>query len=274
MKVLHRIFEIYVRASIHVALAVLAFLFLTCRFLNIPADSSLFFFVFFSTIPTYNLIKQLNESRRHFFGILSMKRSHLILSLGSLFVSAYFALDLRWQTLVAILCLSLLTAVYAMPVLPRRKNLRHVGILKIFIIGGVWSGVTVLLPVLEVTSLNSWDVWVEFTQRLFVILVLMVPFEIRDLSTDPSDMLTIPQRLGDRKTKWLGMLACLIFFLLTFMKDEMSEVEILTKAITVISLTALLIFLPKKQPRFFASFWVEAFPIFWVTVLWGLSAGV
>ncbi|NER10477.1 hypothetical protein SAMN06265375_102548 [Muriicola jejuensis] len=274
MKVWHRIFEIYVRASIHVALAVLAFLFLTCLFLNIPAERSLFFFVFFSTIPTYNLIKHLTENRRQFFGILSMNRSHLILSLGSLVISAYFVVDLRWQTLVAILCLSLLTAVYAMPVLPRGKNLRNVGILKIFIIGGVWSGVTVVLPVLEASSLNSWDVWVEFTQRFLVILVLMVPFEIRDLSTDPSDMLTIPQRLGDRKTKKLGMLACLIFFLLTFVKDELSEVEILSKAIMVISLTALLVFLPKRQPRYFASFWVEAFPIFWVTVLWGLSAWV
>ncbi|GGD54959.1 hypothetical protein [Muriicola marianensis] len=168
--------------------------------------------------------------------------------------------------------LSILTAIYTLPILPEGKNLRHRGLVKILIIGLVWTGTTVLLPVVEVASMQSWDVWVEFVQRFLLILVLMVPFEIRDLSTDPMDMLTIPQRLGPAKTRRLGLWACVIFYLSTFLVDELSVEEILGKTMIVLSLAGLLIFLPKKQSRYFASFWVEAFPVFWVLGLWGIQA--
>ncbi len=272
MRVLRKIFEYYVKASIHVALAVLALLYLTCQFLNIPVNKSLFFLVFFSTIPTYNVIRQISRKRNRFYGLFNMPGISLTVSLVSLGLSLYFITYLKWQTLLTLLVLSLLTAIYTLPILPEGKNLRHRGLVKILIIGLVWTGTTVLLPVVEVASLQSWDVWVEFVQRLLLILVLMVPFEIRDLGTDPADMLTIPQRLGIARTRRLGLWACLICYLLTFMMDELSGEEILGKTMMVLSLGALLIFLPKKQPRFFASFWVEAFPIFWVLALWGIQA--
>ncbi len=272
MQVLGKLFDFYVKASIHVALAVVAFTCLTFLFLNIPIDRHLLFFIFFSTIPTYNLIKHLTERPLRFFGLLSMRRATFTLSLVSLVIAGYIVPGLRWETLLTVLCLSLFTALYALPVFPRRKNLRHVGILKILIIGAVWSGTTVLLPVMEMTLWNSWDVWVEFFQRFLVVLVLMTPFEIRDLGSDPSDMLTIPQRLGSVKTKRAGLWVCLLFFLLTFAKDQLMEMEIMGKGIMGLSLAGLLIFMPQKQPPYFASFWVEAFPIFWAFCLWGLTS--
>jgi hypothetical protein len=56
---------------------------------------------------------------------------------------------------------------------------------------------------------------------------------------------------------------------MTFLKDALSTIEILNKTLIVVSLAGLMLFMPKKQSRYFSSFWVEAFPIFWAIFLWG-----
>ncbi|NNJ88501.1 MAG: hypothetical protein HKP53_03800, partial [Eudoraea sp.] len=110
-------------------------------------------------------------------------------------------------------------------------------------------------------------------QRFFIILVLMIPFEIRDLNYDPEELHTIPQRFGSRKTRIAGIFVCLLCFLITFLKDDLSITEILSKMFILFSLAALMIFMPKEQGRYFSSFWVEAFPIFWAILLYG-SLGI
>lgn len=266
---LNKIFDYYVKASIHVAFSVLAFLYLTCQLLNIPIRWNLFFCIFFSTIPAYNLIKNTGRKKNRLYGLLSMDRFTLLLSSVSLAMAGYFGMYLAWPTLAGMLCLGAIAGIYALPVLPRGRNLRHSGVVKILLIGLVWAGTTVLLPVLEVGQAISGDVWIEFSQRILITLVLMVPFEIRDLGTDPDEMLTIPQRFGTGKTKRIGLWLCFACFLITYLKDDLSEMEILAKGGIVLSLTILLLFLPQRQGRYFASFWVEAFPVFWAVILWG-----
>lgn len=265
-----KIFDFYVKASIHVSLAVVSFLYLTSCFLNIRVPNILYLFIFFGTIPAYNFIKQSRGGQNKYFGLLSGDKIIRWLSVLSLVCAAYFGTQLTANTMMGALILAVLVIFYTIPIFPSQKTLRHSGIIKILIIAFVWAGTTVLLPVIEVQHDLSWDVWIETLQRLLVILVLMVPFEIRDLSVDPNEMMTIPQRMGIRKTRRLGILFCLIGFLLTFMKDELLAYEILGKSIISLSLIGLLVWLPAKQPRYFASFWVEAFPIFWAGFLWGI----
>lgn len=265
-----KIFDFYVKASIHVSLAVVSFLYLTSCFLNISVPNSLCLFIFFGTIPAYNFIKQSRGGQNRYFGLLSGDKTIRWLSVLSLACAAFFGSEITLNTIIAVLILAVLVIFYTIPIFPSQKTLRHSGIIKILIIAFVWAGTTVLLPIIEVQHYLSWDVWIETIQRLLVILVLMVPFEIRDLSVDPNEMKTIPQRLGISKTRRLGILLCLIGFLLTFMKDELLAIEILGKSIISLSLIGLLVRLPAKQPRYFASFWVEAFPIFWAGFLWGI----
>ena len=265
-----KIFDFYVKASIHVSLAVVSFLYLTSCFLNIRVPYSLYLFIFFGTIPAYNFIKQSRGGQNQYFGLLSGDKTIRWLSVLSLLSAIYFGTQLTANTMIGVLILAVLVVFYTIPIFPSQKTLRHSGIIKILIIAFVWAGTTVLLPVIEVQYNMSWDVRIETLQRLLVILVLMVPFEIRDLSVDPNEMMTIPQRLGIRKTRRLGILLCLIGFLLTFMKDELLAHEIPGKMIISLSLIGLLIWLPAKQSRYFASFWVEAFPIFWAGFLWGI----
>jgi hypothetical protein len=156
---------------------------------------------------------------------------------------------------------------YAIPLIPDKRNLRNLGILKIIMVSLVWTGTTVLLPVLEGGLTFSRDLFVLFLQRFILILVLMIPFEIRDLQTDPGALHTIPQRIGVRNTRLLGALLSLVFFLLSFLKDSLNSLEITMNTLITVSLVVLMILTPKRQTTYFASFWVESFPIFWAGIL-------
>ncbi len=269
MQWLGHLFRFYVKASIHVAFAVIAFVYLTVQFLNISLEKNLLYFIFFGTIPAYNIIKFGIDGKKYLLRRQTTHRSIQLVSVIALLISLFFGSFISATTWLGVLVLGLLVAFYALPVFPRKRNLRNLGILKIIIVSIVWSGTTVLLPVFEAQIELSWDVWIEFLQRFLIILVLMIPFEIRDLLYDPEELQTVAQRLGARKTRIVGVFLCSLCFFMTFLKVDLSVLEIFNKTLILLSLGALMIFMPKEQPRYFSSFWVEALPILWVLILWG-----
>jgi len=172
---------------------------------------------------------------------------------------------------LVILILLGLTGFYALPVLPQAKNLRSLGGLKIFLVAVVWSGITVILPYTEIGKVFVWDDWVEIVQRILMVLALLIPFEIRDLAYDKPELKTVPQRIGVTQTKVFGSFLVLFFFFLTFLKDEITELEIIAKSMLFLILGGLMFLTKRNQSKFFASFWVEVIPIFWWFVIWGLT---
>ncbi len=269
MQGLRLFFRFYVKASIHVAFAVISLLYLTTEFINISLDKNLLYFIFFGTIPAYNMIKYGVEGEKYLFRKNATQRSIQIVSLLTLLISLYFGSFISFTTWKGVFILGILAGSYALPVFPKKRNLRNLGILKIIIVSLVWSGTTVLLPVLEANIEISWDVWIELLQRFLIILVLMIPFEIRDLNYDPEELHTIPQRIGIRNSRIAGILLCSLCFFVTFLKDDLITIEIFNKTLITLSMAVLMILMPKEQSRYFSSFWVEAFPIFWALLLWG-----
>jgi len=135
----------------------------------------------------------------------------------------------------------------------------------------VWAGATVLLPIMAVGRVITWDVGVEILQRFILVLVLLMPFEIRDLKYDSPELKTILQRYGTTRTKDIAIIGALMFFLLTFLKKEVDVMEVVGKGIFFLVLAMLLLLTKREQSRYFASFWVEALPIFWWIVMVGLE---
>jgi hypothetical protein len=82
---------------------------------------------------------------------------------------------------------------YAIPLgIKTPINLRSIGGIKIYVIAIVWAGTSVFLPLLETRSVLLLDhLWIIF-QRILVLIVLMLPFEIRDLELDEAYLSTIP----------------------------------------------------------------------------------
>ncbi len=268
MKTLKSIFDFYLDASIHVALAVLSLAGVTFHLLGISSDIDLLGFIFFGVIVCYNFIKYGVEAYKYLIVSNAYHKIIQIFSFVSFGFALYFLLQLDAKIWWATVILGLLSALYAVPFLPSAKNLRSLGGLKIYIVAFVWAGFTVLLPVLDVQMPIGWDFWVLFLQRVLLVLVLIIPFEIRDMQWDDKDLRTLPQVLGVRRTQNLGIVLAVVFFLLTFLKDGVHQVEIVLRLALTLVLIFVLIANKKMTSRYFVSFWVEAIPVFWFGMFW------
>ncbi len=270
MKWLNRIFDFYLDASVHVAFSVFSLLHISCYLLHVSLNVHLSYFLFFSTIACYNFIKYGVEAEKYILVANQYHKNIQFASFIALGFALYHAYFLPFQLWKALGLLLVLTGLYALPLLPKAKSLRSWGGLKIFMVGLVWAGTTVILPVIVSKHGLGWDVWVETFQRVVLVLILLMPFEIRDLQYDMPELRTIPQRYGVVQTKIFGGLAVMLFFFSTFLKDNLSMLEIVSKGLLCLILGMALVVVKTKQNKYFTSFWVEAIPIFWWGIIWGL----
>ena len=265
MILLKKIFSFYINSSIHVALAVCAFAMITAIEFDFNNSISLMCFIFFGTITGYSFIKYIPLFT---FPHRLAKSSHRLFQIVITFVCIVALIclfQLAFRVQIVALFLSLLTLLYAIPFL-KNKSLRHLNGIKIFIVAFVWAGATVFIPFLNEFNEITNDFIVTFIQRFFMVLVLILPFEIRDLSVDATYLRTLPQRVGVLPTKLLGILLIVICFLLEFIKDDINIHVMFSFGIILIFLLVLLLFSNKKQSKYYASFWVESIPIVW----WGM----
>jgi len=270
MKLLEKLFDFYLDASIHVALAVFCLIQVSVVFLNILPDNHLSFYVFFGTIACYNFIKYGVEAEKYILVANRYHKNIQFFSFVCLGIAIYHAYFLNLKTWLAIGVLLLLTGLYALPILPMRIKLRSHGLIKIALVGLIWAGTTVVLPILAINEPISWDFAVETVQRFVLVIVLLLPFEIRDLDFDSPELNTLPQRFGVANTKNFGAFASILFFCLTFLKDELSTFEAISCGLLFLTLGILMYITKRNQSNYFASFWVEAIPIFWWAVVWVL----
>jgi hypothetical protein len=151
-----------------VAFAVVAFLLITQQYLNILEQYNLSFFVFFSTLFGYNFVKYVGLAKQHYIALTTRLKGIFMLSLCSGFAAIYFFIYLQFYTKIAIILFGVLTLFYALPLLSGfAKSLRQISYLKVVVVALVWAGVTVLLPVLEVTKTINNTIIVLFLQRFF-----------------------------------------------------------------------------------------------------------
>ena len=169
---------------------------------------------------------------------------------------------------MVILAFGAITFFYAMPLLPKQfvnnqQNLRNIGGIKVYLIALVWSGVTVILPIINNHYSWSSDMLLTALQRFVYIIVLMIPFEIRDLRYDSVKLATIPQMIGIMWTKIMGVILLLVFFLIIFFKVRTDQEEIIISSIIAL-VTALFVLGSKEdQGKYYSSFFVEGLPILW-----------
>ncbi|WP_396591783.1 hypothetical protein [Allomuricauda sp. R78024] len=266
MRLLKTIFDFYLDASVHVALAVISLVVVTTLLLNVPIDFSLIGFVFCSTMVCYNFVKYGVEAEKYLIVSNVYHKNIQVFSFFGFALAIYFLMNLSREIWFAVIGLGLISTLYAIPFLPNAKNLRSLGGFKIYIVAIVWVGFTALLPVLESETPITWDLWVLFSQRFVLILILILPFEIRDLQWDDKRLKTLPQLVGIQKTRMTGFVLIAVFFLLTFLKDDLLLSELTARFFVSIALTVVFLLKSKMQDKYFASFWVEGIPIFWASL--------
>lgn len=157
----------------------------------------------------------------------------------------------------------LLTLFYAVPVVPGGKNLRTVPGLKIAIITIVWTLVTGVFPMVYFENEFDKTAVLLLLQRLLFLWVLVLPFEIRDLKNDALSLGTIPQRIGIKNTKILGIVLLAIAGLLEFwLQNQIAHPLQFTYFILAVTAVFLLFSTPQR-PKNYTAFWVDSIPVFW-----------
>ena len=278
MQVLKRIFHFYLNSSIHVAFAASAMAWVTLIELNLSYDKYLLSFIFFATITGYNFVKYFGVAKFHHRSLAGWLKVIQVFSFVSFLAMCYFAFYLDINTLTLIGILGVVTFFYAVPVMiPKHylfdshKNLRQIGGLKVYVIALVWTFSTVFLPIVNNAVSIDTDIVIIGIQRFCFVLVIMLPFEIRDLNYDSLKLATIPQKIGIKKTKIIGVLLLVVVLVLEFVTDELSvNNKISTLIIGFITLLFLL-FSNKNQSQYYSAFWVESLPMIWLGVLLVIS---
>lgn len=273
MKALKHIFDFYINSSIHVALAVVSLSWLTLLEFQVSNDKIILYFIFFASITGYNFVKYFGLAKFHYRSLANWLKFIQIFSLVSFASMCFFAFQIHFKTYIYLAGLGLITFLYAIPFLPKRflydekQNLRSVGGIKIYVIAFVWSGVTVFIPLVNNGSVISEEVFITALQRFIFVVVLTLPFEIRDLKFDSLRLATIPQTIGEGWTKIFGVVLLLIFYTLEFFKAAVSNKEFLVLLIITLITLVSLVKAKRDQGNYYSGFWVEGIPIFWVLLV-------
>lgn len=267
MKYFYKLLDFYIESSLHVAFAVYALIRITFLKLNLAYDEPVAYFGFYGTIVGYNFIKydELVRVRR----VALSKRFKAIIGLS--FICFWITLYYFWQleTITKLLGIGalFLTVLYTIPFIPNKSNMRNWSGIKIYLVAVAWVAVTVWLPVINAHYPIDILVVLKSLQRFILVFVLMLIFEIVDLQFDDLYLKTIPQQLGEKKTKFLAYILLVVFILLDLLKPEFTLKVFLINLVFSIILGLFTYYASKKRNKYYTSFWVESLPVFWLVLL-------
>lgn len=262
MKSFKRIFDFYINSSIHVALAVVAFVAITALEFDLVLPNALWFFMFFGTVTGYNFVKYAKIAKLHHHSLTDMLKTIQVFSFLSFGLWIYAASLMSIETILTASLFGVFTFFYAVP-LPFSKNLRTLAGFKVFVVALVWAGATVIAPAVSALEALDVDVWISFVQRILIVIVLTLPFEIRDLQYDASKLKTLPQQFGLKKVKVFGILLLIIAQFLEGFKEGITLSYFSCMFIICVLIGGVLVVSKRNQSRYFASFFVESIPIIW-----------
>lgn len=263
MRIFKLILDFYINSSIHVGLTCYALVRMTQHLFHIPYEDTIANFAFFGTIVGYNFVKYDALARAKKAQMRKELKLIALFSLCSLaLVGYYFFLLERITQIVAVAFLSI-TLLYTLPFFPNRKNARNWAGVKIYIVALCWVGVTIGLPLLNAEVAITSDFFLKCIQRFILIFVIVLVFEIIDMSKDDPHLQTVPQQIGAKMTKNLGIALMIIFYFLEFLKSNFDVKQLVVNFILVILVSLSLIFVNEQRSKYYTSFWVESIPIIW-----------
>lgn len=233
---------------------------------SLPFNLPMAGFAFFGTMFSYNFIKY--ESFYRFKKPVSPNLKIITaLSIAAFIGAGICFLYLNRVTQITAVAFLALTALYTVPVFPKRPNLRNLSGIKVYIVALCWAGVTTLMPLLDADAAIGADVLLKFTQRFLLVLILILIFEIIDLREDDPFLKTIPQAIGVRRTKILNLILLIPFYFLEFFKSEVNIMQLWVNIILVVAMALFTVFAHPNRPKYYTLVWVESIPVFWLLLV-------
>jgi hypothetical protein len=265
---LKKIFDFLLFSNCYVAYCVVV-LCMSTEFLLGYYSYQLNLFVFFATLFTYNFQRLLRmevkaELSHRQQWLQANQKGLWFVTMVSAVATVYFSLSLSIDSLVLLIPLGAIALMYPLPMIPfkgKMLRLREVPGIKIFLIALVWALVTVGLLVEQQQLSWTVDVWLLFLQRFFFVFAITIPFDIRDLKYDSTQLKTIPSILGEEKARYVAYGALAVYELLLISQFVFGEVLVWQTLIALLSVSAVTAFLLYKSTadrgEYYFAFWVE-----------------
>jgi hypothetical protein len=267
MKIFKHILDFYINSSIHVGLSCYALVRMTQMKFHIFGDESVAYFAFFGTIVGYNFVKYDALARAKKFEMRNQLKGIAVFSFCALLLVGYYFWELQRATQLVSVAVLGITLLYTLSFFPNKKNARNWVGLKIYIVALCWAVVTVVLPFLNSKSSLSYDFFLESVLRFILVFVLILIFEIIDLTKDDPHLKTVPQQIGVKQTKILGILLLLVFCGLELFNSNFQFLTLIFEIVITFFIALFLVFASEKRSKYYTSFWVESLPILWWLLL-------
>lgn len=275
MRFFKLIFNFYINSSVHVALSCYALVLMTQHMFHIPEGDAVANFAFFGTIVGYNFVKYDALARAKKIKMRKELKAITLFSFCSFILVGFYFFQLERITQIVAIAFLSVTLLYTLPFFPNKKNARNWAGVKIYIVALCWVGVTLGLPILDSGILISSDFYLKCLQRFILIFVLVLIFEIIDLTNDDPHLKTVPQQIGVKRTKKLGYILLIIFCVLELFNSNVNGIfnlQFLSLQLLLIFAIAILValflaFANEKRSKYYTSFWVESIPIAWWLLL-------
>jgi 4-hydroxybenzoate polyprenyltransferase len=231
---------------------------------------------------TFLLKPQLVDNQR----FLSTKRFSTPLSILTILAAifcgwVFFKLD--FSTQISLVSVGILSLAYVLPVYKKRR-LRDVPYIKIFLIAFVWAFVVVFLPLTEWDVAQSMfreeqlfqknaTVFLVFLEKLSFVFAITIPFDIRDQVIDKQlGIKTIPLSIGEKRSKilaWIGLSLCFSISCVLLSKHFYDLKTLIVFGLTYTASAWLIYLSDSKHDDYFFYGWVDGL-LLWQGVIYGL----
>jgi len=256
--------------SIFVAICAVGLAFQTAQLLQVETHVSVYGFIFFATLCSYNfywLLSKFSFAGRGFFsGLLKKELAGVCLlvvsAAGLLFCLLRSPLQMNHVATAV-----LLTVVYSIPLLPFKflRFTRKAGVLKTTLLAFTWVYVTAFLPMEKPYSLlDSADIFI-LTRRFLFMLMLCIIFDSRDIAVDKiRGLRSLATDLSPATLQILIYSIFVIMFATNFLSTyyDISSYQSIALQTSTIALLVVYFYSTKKQDYLFYYFVVDGLMLF------------
>lgn len=155
------------------------------------------------------------------------------------------------------------TFFYVVPIPIMKESLRNIPGIKLFLIAISFAGSTVFFPLVQNGISIGYNECIVFIQRFLFVVVITIPFDIRDIHCDDITMKTLPQSIGIKSAKIVGLLFGILFFILELFKETVVDINMYILFTIALGSSIFLFFSKENQSKYYSAFWVESLPIIW-----------
>jgi hypothetical protein len=237
---LKTIAEWIVYSNAWISVGAVAFAMTAASYLQFNIPASFLIFIFITTLFAYNFQRLVKLNYANVEPISGPRANWLMRHQYTVYVttvlSAIGGIMLGWPFFVehkfVLVLIGMLSFFYVWKLPFLKRNLRSLPGLKIFVLSFTWVLACQILPFLLFSSKPVSVVSnIFFVSSFLFVFSISIPFDIRDIKVDCKDMNTIPQLLGIKNAKWLGIVMLAVSSLLIFIVIKQFTIALIISTI-------------------------------------------